>query len=237
MLTLLNATDPDEDFPDPEAALTEPNGLLAIGGCLSPRRLISAYQQGIFPWFNPGDPIFWWSPDPRLILNPAEIHLSRSLRKVLRKREYKTSFDQAFEEVIYACAASRKGNPTTWITESMVEGYLALHSLGHAHSVEAWYDGHLAGGLYGVSIGRVFFGESMFYRRSNASKVAFAVLAQSLKRWNFSLIDCQIQNEHLLSLGAKEIPRKEFIDQIGRCCHKNPGPFTWKNGPRETSDL
>lgn len=236
MLTLLNATDPDEGFPDPETALTEPNGLLAIGGCLSPRRLISAYQQGIFPWFNPGDPIFWWSPDPRLVLNPAEIHLSRNLQKTLRKQEYKISFDQAFEEVICACAAPRRGSPETWITESMIESYLALHALGHAHSVEAWYEGHLAGGLYGVSIGRVFFGESMFYRRSNASKVAFAVLTQHLKRWNFALIDCQIQTEHLLSLGAKEIPRKEFIDQIGRHCHKNPGSFAWKNEPRETSD-
>lgn len=231
MLTLLNAKNADEEFPDPENALAEPDGLLAVGGCLSPRRLVNAYRKGIFPWFNPGDPILWWCPDPRLVLIPAEIRISRSLRKTLRKKEYKITFDRAFDEVIKACAAPRRDGPGTWITEHMIKAYRQLHQLGYAHSVEAWHSDRLAGGLYGVAIGRAFFGESMFYRKSNASKAAFAVLAEKLARWNYAIIDCQVRTEHLASFGATQIPRKEFVERIDRYCRQSVAANAWTNEP------
>jgi leucyl/phenylalanyl-tRNA---protein transferase len=229
MLTLLNAMDANEEFPDPENALHDPEGLLAVGGCLSPQRLINAYQKGIFPWFNPGDPILWWCPDPRLVLFPAEFQISRSLRKTLRRHEYTVTFDRAFRDVIRACAAPRKEIADTWITEEMISAYQRLHSLGYAHSVEAWHAGRLAGGLYGVAIGRAFFGESMFYRRSNASKVAFAVLAERMIRWNYAIVDCQVQTKHLISLGARKIPRIRFLESISRYCDEAVTADAWQN--------
>ena len=231
MLTLLNAMYSDEEFPDPENALSEPDGLLAVGGCLSPRRLLNAYRKGIFPWFNPGDPILWWCPDPRLVLVPGEIRISRSLRRTLRKMEFEVTFDQAFSEVIRACAGPRKTAPGTWITQHMMRAYANLHAIGHAHSVEAWHGSQLAGGLYGVTIGQTFFGESMFYVRSNASKVAFAVLAENLTRWNYRLIDCQVKTDHLASFGAKQIPRKQFIESIERNCNQPVCADAWTNPP------
>ncbi|MGH8551239.1 MAG: leucyl/phenylalanyl-tRNA--protein transferase [Methylococcales bacterium] len=233
MLTLLNAKDANEEFPDPENALTEPEGLLAVGGCLSTKRLINAYQKGIFPWFNQGDPILWWCPDPRLVLIPAEIRVSRSLRKTLRKKEYSITFDQAFHEVITACAAPRIETPGTWITEPMIRAYLQLHTLGVAHSVEAWQQDRLAGGLYGVAIGRAFFGESMFYRKSNASKAAFAVLAEKLARWNYAIIDCQVRTEHLASFGARQISRTQFVESIARYCDETVTLDAWSNEPSD----
>jgi leucyl/phenylalanyl-tRNA--protein transferase len=229
MLTLLNPKDANQEFPDPENALSEPDGLLAVGGCLSPKRLINAYRKGIFPWFNQGDPILWWCPDPRLVLIPSEIRVSRSLRKTLRKKEYRITFDQAFYEVIKACAAPRREAPGTWITGPMIRAYLQLHKLGVAHSVEAWHRDRLAGGLYGVAIGRAFFGESMFYRKSNASKAAFAVLAEKLAQWNYAIIDCQVRTEHLASFGARQMPRERFVESIARYCDETVTSNAWTN--------
>lgn len=197
-------------FPPPE--LSEPDGLLAIGGDLSPKRLLLAYSMGIFPWYSDGPPILWWSPDPRLILFPEEFRASRSLRQTLRKGTYEVSFDTAFEEVIRACAAvKRRHERGTWISEDMIRAYCRLHKLGFAHSVEARHEGGLVGGLYGVALGSVFFGESMFSLRSDASKVALAGLVERLKERHFRVIDCQVTSGHLISLGAREIPRSEFL--------------------------
>jgi len=202
------------EFPPVHTALDEPNGLLAAGGDLRPERILAAYHHGIFPWFNDDEPILWWSPEPRCVLIPSELHISRSLRKVLRKADYRVSFDTAFERVIEACAAPRSYSDSTWISPTMRRAYIELHRLGHGHSVEVWMEGELAGGLYGLAIGGVFFGESMFSRRTNASKIAFAHLVEHLKIWGYALIDCQVYNEHLASLGAREIPRADFIKQL-----------------------
>ena len=202
-------------FPTPEQALREPNGLLAAGADLSPGRLLAAYRQGIFPWFNAGEPILWWSPDPRMVLRPDGFKLSRSLAKTLRSGRYAVSFDRAFTEVMQACAAPRDGQAGTWIQPEIVAAYTALHRLGYAHSVESWRDGQLVGGLYGVAIGRMFYGESMFSRQADASKVALAHLCAGLTAAGFGLIDCQMKTAHLASLGADEIPRAEFIRQVG----------------------
>lgn len=201
-------------FPPVTTALTAPNGLLAAGGNLSADRLLDAYRQGIFPWFSPGDPILWWSPDPRMVLVPKEFKLSRSLEKVLRNGGFEVRFDTAFEQVMRACAAPRPGQNGTWIQEDMIAAYCALHESGYAHSVEVRLDGILVGGLYGVAIGRMFYGESMFSRVNNASKVALAHLTGQLDRWQFGLIDCQMNTPHLASLGAREIPRAEFVTRL-----------------------
>ena len=201
-------------FPPVERALRSPNGLLAAGGDLSAPRLLEAYRHGIFPWFNPGEPILWWSPDPRMVLVPGEFKISRSLAKVLRNATYEVRCDTAFEQVMRNCAAPRCEQGGTWINEDMIAAYGALHELGYAHSVEVWIDNHLAGGLYGVSIGRMFYGESMFSHASNASKIALAHLARQLERWQFKMIDCQMNTPHLASLGAREIPRSEFITRL-----------------------
>ncbi|MCC6208861.1 MAG: leucyl/phenylalanyl-tRNA--protein transferase [Gammaproteobacteria bacterium] len=201
-------------FPPVARALTEPNGLLAVGGCLDPAWLLEAYRDGIFPWFSPGQPIMWWSPDPRMVLFPERLKVSRSLDKLIRQGVYTVTLDQAFAQVIRACSEPRSADGGTWITEDMIEAYTCLHELGHAHSVEAWFDGDLAGGLYGVALGRVFFGESMFFRRRDASKVAFVHLVRQLRRWGFSVIDCQMNTEHLRRFGAAEIPRLEFVDLL-----------------------
>jgi leucyl/phenylalanyl-tRNA--protein transferase len=197
-------------FPPGSAALDEPNGLLAAGGALTPEWLIEAYRHGIFPWFNPGEPILWWSPDPRLVLIPDAIRISHSLRKTLRRGRFEVRFDTAFAEVIDACAAPREPGLGTWITAEMRRAYCRMHELGVAHSVESWRDGKLVGGLYGMALGSVFFGESMFSRESDASKVALAHLARFLRTRGYVMIDCQMTTAHLQSMGAREMPRSDF---------------------------
>ncbi len=214
---------PDTPFPPVREALTQPNGLLAAGGDLSPQRLLSAYRHGIFPWFGEGDPILWWSPDPRMVLFPHAFKMSHSLRKTLRKGAYEVRTDTAFEQVMRACAAPRRGQDGTWIVEEMVVAYCTLHRMGYAHSVEVWMEGELAGGLYGIGIGRMFYGESMFSRRTDASKIALAHLCRQLQQWDFGMIDCQMKTAHLASLGAREIPRAEFLEPLQRLTAM-PGP-------------
>ena len=244
-------------FPPVAQALRSPSGLLAAGGDLSAPRLLEAYRHGIFPWFSAGEPVLWWSPDPRMVLIPAEFRISRSLARVLRNTSYEVRCDTAFELVMRACAAPRSGrngsgcdtllakpadcgssrpaalsapegsaspchSGHTWIHEDMIAAYCALHEMGHAHSVEVWIGGKLAGGLYGVAIGRMFYGESMFSHTSNASKIALAHLAVQLGRWQFSMIDCQMNTAHLASLGAREIPRSEFIARLQELVHCAP---------------
>jgi leucyl/phenylalanyl-tRNA--protein transferase len=215
-------------FPPVERALRSPNGLLAAGGDLSVPRLLEAYRHGIFPWFNAGEPILWWSPDPRMVLFPSEFRISHSLDKTLRKGAYEVRCDTSFEQVMRACAAPRDGHAGTWIHEDMIRAYCALHELGFAHSVETWVDGELAGGLYGIAVGRMFYGESMFSRRTDASKIALAHLARQLERWEFGMIDCQMNTPHLASLGASEIPRAEFVARLGRLIDLPPVPSPWR---------
>ena len=209
------------DFPPPERAMAEPNGLLAAGGDLTPPRLLQAYRQGIFPWFAPGQPILWWCPDPRTIVRPSDLHVSRSMRKVLRQGRLRVEFDRNFSAVITACAAPRAGASGTWITPKMQAAYIELHRLGHAHSVEVYQDDELVGGLYGIALGQVFFGESMFSRVDNASKLAFISLVRQLEAWGFALIDCQMPTDHLFSLGASSMPRAEFCTELARLCPPN----------------
>ena len=203
-----------EPFPDPRSALTAPNGLLAFGGDLSPERLLAAYRQGIFPWFSAGEPILWWSPDPRCVLRTETLRIHRSLRRQLRDRHWRVSVDHAFEPVIRACAAPRGGDSGSWIVPAMIDAYVQLHRLGHAHSVEVWDDARLVGGIYGVAVGRLFCGESMFSAESGGSKVALIALARLLHGWDFPLIDAQVSNPHLLGLGALELPRAAFLAQV-----------------------
>ncbi|HEX8949011.1 MAG TPA: leucyl/phenylalanyl-tRNA--protein transferase [Dissulfurispiraceae bacterium] len=213
-------------FPHPE--LAESDGLLAVGGDLSEKRLLLAYSQGIFPWYTEGYPILWWSPDPRLVLIPDELKVSRSLRQTLRKNLFTVTADTAFEGVIRSCAETpRKGGEGTWITEDMVEAYTRLHRSGYAHSIESWHNGELAGGLYGIALGKAFFGESMFARESNASKVAFARLVRKLIEWDFRIIDCQVTTRHLVSLGAKELPRAEFMALLRQALATPSQPGKW----------
>lgn len=214
----IDPADPGETFPDVSLALREPDGLLAVGGDLSPGRILSAYRRGIFPWYSEEQPILWWSPDPRTVLFPAALKVSRSLRKTLNRQRFTVTLDQSFEAVVAACAGPRAGNSGTWITGDMATAYSELHARGFAHSVECWLDNRLAGGLYGVAIGRVFFGESMFSRESDASKVAFCHLVRQLKAWDFGLIDCQVYSAHLASLGAEEIPRSRFVRHLDILC-------------------
>jgi len=200
-------------FPPPDYA--DPSGLLAVGGDLSNERLLEAYRLGIFPWYSEDQPILWWSPDPRLILDLNDFKVSRSLRKTLKKEVFQVTFDRAFEEVIRACASvPREAQNGTWITDEMEKAYIKLHGLGYAHSVESWFGGKLAGGLYGVSLGKCFFGESMFHLKADASKVALATLVEKLKSWEFHFIDSQMTTEHMLSLGAKELPRRIFLKRL-----------------------
>ena len=217
-------------FPPLSRALEEPNGLLAAGGELSAERLIDAYQHGIFPWYSADQPLLWWSPDPRMVLIPAELKISRSLGKRLRKAgkgDFEIRVDTMFETVMRACAAPRDGHAGTWISGDMIAAYTALHQCGIAHSVETWINGELAGGLYGVALGRMFYGESMFTRATDASKIALAHLARQLARWGFGLIDCQMQTAHLASLGAREIPRAEFVRQLKVLVNCKP-PHSWQ---------
>ena len=200
----------DAPFPPVSKALRSPNGLLCAGGDLTPQRLIEAYRHGIFPWFSEGDPILWWSPDPRMVLFPGELKVSRSLRKTVTRGVYETRFDTAFREVMEECAAPRGGQNGTWIMPEMIAAYTKLHHIGIAHSVESWLDGELVGGLYGLLLGKVFFGESMFSRAPDASKVALVKLVERLEERQVRVIDCQQATAHLASLGAREIPRNEF---------------------------
>jgi leucyl/phenylalanyl-tRNA---protein transferase len=200
-------------FPEPE--LAEEDGLLAVGGDLSKDRLLLAYSMGIFPWYSDDSPVLWWSPDPRLILIPEELKVSRSLRQVIKKGVFAVTMDTAFSEVIRSCAEIRRGGQQgTWITEEMIEAYIRLHHAGYAHSIESWHDDELVGGLYGIALGKAFFGESMFAKKSSASKVALVALAEYLRRLDFSFIDCQVTTEHLKSLGAREIHRKKFLQML-----------------------
>ncbi len=215
-------------FPPVEQALREPDGLLAASLDLSPRRILEAYRQGIFPWYSEGQPVLWWSPDPRMVLVPDEVRITRSMEKVLRNRAYDVRCDTSFETVMRACAAPRDGASGTWISEEMIAAYTALHEMGHAHSVETWIDGRLAGGLYGMAIGRIFFGESMFTRERDCSKIALIHLARYLATQEFELIDCQMNTAHLASMGGREIPRSEFCRVLSRCEGDFPPPGRWR---------
>ena len=205
-----------DPFPPVESALRDPDGLLAAGDDLSPERLLAAYVRGIFPWFGGDDPVLWWSPDPRAVLWLPDLHVSRSLRRTIRSAGYRVTVDTAFPRVIAACAAPRDADGDTWITAGMATSYEALARLGYAHSVEVWSGSALIGGLYGVAIGRMFYGESMFSRRPGASKVALVYLVRQLEQWGFELIDCQVFSTHLASLGASTIPRTAFVEAVDR---------------------
>lgn len=217
----------DNAFPPVEQALLQPNGLLAAGGDLSPARLLEAYRHGIFPWFSAGDPILWWSPDPRMVLIPQELKVSHSLRKTLHRGKYEVRTDTAFEQVMRACAAPRDEEGGTWIQEEIIAAYVRLRRMGIAHSIETWVNGELAGGLYGVSIGRMFYGESMFSYKTDASKIALAHLCKQLERWNFGMIDCQMNTAHLASMGAHEIPRRQFITRLQELLHYPDTDSPW----------
>jgi leucyl/phenylalanyl-tRNA---protein transferase len=217
-----------QTFPLVESAT--PEGLLAVGGDLSSERLLAAYRHGIFPWYNPGQPILWWSPDPRAVLYPEKLKISRSLRKTLKRGQLHVSFDSCFREVMLACAGPREQYPSggTWINDDMVEAYTRLHAMGYAHSIETWQENRLVGGLYGVALGGVFFGESMFARVTDASKVALVALVSKLREWGFVLIDCQIPSAHLTSLGAEEIARSAFRTELERALKLCGQPGRWQ---------
>ena len=217
----------DSPFPPVSKALKSPNGLLCAGGDLSPERIVDAYSHGIFPWFSDGDPILWWSPDPRMVLFPDELKVSRSLKKAVARETYETRYDTAFRDVMEACAEPRAGQGGTWILPEMVDAYTRLHERGFAHSVESWHEGELVGGLYGVALGQVFFGESMFTRAPDASKVALVKLVELLKARDFRAIDCQQATRHLASLGAREIPRKAFAQLVRESIQYPPSGERW----------
>lgn len=210
----LDPRNPSEPFPPPADALANPNGLLAIGGDLTVPRLLRAYASGVFPWFNPNEPILWWSPDPRAILDPGAFHVSRSLLKRLNRGDFALSLDRAFGDVIDACGGPRRGSRGTWLGSQMRHAYGELHRAGYCHSVEVWHEGRLAGGLYGVALGRAFFGESMFSHRPDGSKIALWALCRQLEAWAFPVLDCQIGSAHLYRLGAQEIPRSRFLRRL-----------------------
>jgi leucyl/phenylalanyl-tRNA--protein transferase len=226
-LPLLDPASP-ERFPDPRHALAEPNGLLAFGGDLSPRRLLAAYERGIFPWFNPGEPILWWSPDPRCVFDTATFRANRSLRRALAGKDWRVTVDEAFVRVMHACAAPRPDQHGTWIGPAIIDAYASLHTQGHAHSVEVWEGDALVGGVYGVSVGRLFCGESMFSARSGGSKLALVALASLLREWGFPLLDAQVSNPHLLALGAREMPRDAFLAQVRTLVAQPFDPARWR---------
>lgn len=218
------------DLRFPPVELASPEGLLAVGGDLRAERLLEAYRHGIFPWYNPGQPILWWSPDPRAVLFPSKLRVSRSLGKTLRRKKFEVTLDTAFREVMEQCAAPRndRTGPGTWITPEMIEAYCVLHERGLAHSVESWRDGKLVGGLYGVALGSAFFGESMFSRETDASKAAFVQLVRQLAAWGFDFIDCQLPSAHLSSLGAEAIRRREFLEQLEPALARPGRPGHWR---------
>ena len=223
--------DPPEAFPDPARALREPDGLLAVGGDLSPARLLYAYRHGIFPWYDAGLPILWWSPDPRAVFLPASLHVSRSLEKRMRRGGYALRFDTAFAEVLHACAGPRPQYPGggTWLNAEMQAAYRELHRLGHAHSAELWAEGELKGGLYGVAMGRVFFGESMFSRATDASKIVLVELMQRLDGWGYAFMDCQVQSEHLRRMGSVPVRRADFLGMLAGLWDQAVAPGAWRN--------
>ncbi|MDD3762845.1 MAG: leucyl/phenylalanyl-tRNA--protein transferase [Nevskiales bacterium] len=224
----LDPRDPHQPFPPAHLAMREPNGLLAIGGDLSLTRLLRAYAQGIFPWYNPDEPILWWCPDPRTVLEPDAIRVSRSLRRALRRDDYAVTLDHAFATVLEGCAAPRGNSAGTWLGGDMQRAYRQLHTSGYAHSVEVWRDGALIGGLYGVAIGRVFFGESMFSNATDASKIALYWLCRQLQQWGFEMIDCQVASAHLMSLGAVEMRRDHFLHRLARSIDGELPHGTWR---------
>ncbi len=227
---------PDAPFPPLSAALAEPNGLLAAGGDLSPERLIAAYRRGIFPWFSAGQPILWWSPDPRMVLYVDEFRMSHSLDKRVRRQEFTVRIDTAFRDVIDSCATvPRDGQRGTWITPEMIDAYCELHRRGMAHSVESWHDGQLCGGLYGMALGRMFFGESMFARKTDASKVALVHLVDMLRRQGVPLIDCQQETAHLGSFGARPIARATFAGHLSELIHSTEPVAGWRAGGFEAT--
>jgi leucyl/phenylalanyl-tRNA--protein transferase len=222
---------PSDPFPPVDTALTDPNGLLAAGGDLTPARLLDAYRRGIFPWSADDEPILWWCPNPRMVLFVDELYVARSLRKRLRGGVMTVTADRAFADVMAGCAEPRPASEGTWITPAITRAYVELHRLGHAHSIETWIGDDLVGGLYGVSIGRMFFGESMFARVTDASKVALAYAARQLERWGYSVIDCQMSTAHLATLGAREIPRADFIHHVKLLTAREPVPSPWSLDP------
>jgi leucyl/phenylalanyl-tRNA--protein transferase len=221
------------DLRFPPVELASPEGLLAVGGDLRAERLLEAYRHGIFPWYNPGQPILWWSPDPRAVLFPSKLKVARSLRKTLRRKKFDVTLDTAFRDVMRQCALPRPGNPAggTWIMPEMIEAYGVLHDRGLAHSVESWREGKLVGGLYGVAMGKAFFGESMFSNETDASKVAFVHLVRQLERWGYAFIDCQISSAHLFSLGAEEIRRQDFMARLELALKQPDRPGCWRFDP------
>lgn len=216
--------------------MRDPNGLLAIGGDLSSERLLRAYAQGIFPWFNPDEPILWWCPDPRAVLDPRQFHTSRSLARRLRKPDFALTLNHAFRQVLEACAAPRTRSRGTWLSAEMKQAYFQLHALGHAHSIEVWHNGTLAGGVYGVALGRAFFGESMFSRIEDGSKIALHYLCKQIAAWGYELLDCQVCSPHLVTLGAIELPREEFLVQLRRAVTTDGNPGRWDFGIEVPSD-
>ena len=235
-ITWISSDDPPQAFPPLQLACSEPDGLLAAGGDLSTDRLLYAYRHGIFPWFEHGQPILWWSPDPRCVMEPRQFHVSRSLRRKLPAAGFEVSFNMAFDEVIAACSGSRIGQGGTWITPGMKRAYRELHRSGWAHSVEIWQHGMLAGGLYGIAIGKAFFGESMFSHASNASKVAMLALCGLLDRQDFALLDCQVESPHLLTLGASLLPRSEFAGKLQQACQPAARSNFWPNRRKSATD-
>ena len=234
----LNAN-PSAPFPDSDQALTEPNGLLAWGGDLQAERLLNAYSAGIFPWYTESQPLLWWSPTPRCVIFPADVYVSSRTRRRYNSGQYTLTADNNFERVIHACAEDRGDSGGTWITSGMQAAYSELHRLGHAHSVEAWHEGQLAGGIYGLAIGSVFFGESMFTRQTDAGKIALIALCKQLERWSFGMLDCQVSNPHLISMGADEISSLEFeqllAEGIAKTRQKGPWTQVFKPDPRWAS--
>lgn len=230
----LSPDDPADAFPAVADALIEPDGLLAAGGDLSPERLLAAYSRGIFPWFEQGQPILWWSPDPRCVLAPAELHISRRLRRQIRNSEAQLRFNTAFPRVIRACAAKRHSQQGTWITQDMIAAYESLHAAGWAHSIEIWDADGLIGAVYGLCIGRMFFGESMFSGKPNTSKIALLGLARHMQSHNMLLLDCQVASPHLMTLGARMMPRTEFTALLARACDPPSAHTAW---PRESTPV
>lgn len=236
-VTWLGQEDPPECFPPVSAALTEPDGLLAAGGDLSAARLLYAYRHGIFPWYDDGQPLLWWSPDPRCVFAPGDFHLARRLRRELRQTTAEVRVNTAFSDVIRACAGPRKSEQGTWITPAMIDAYEALHADRWAHSIEIWQSGVLCGGLYGIAIGKVFFGESMFSATANASKMALLYLANRLAAGDLKLLDCQVVSAHLLQLGAQNIPRKSFVSRLETLCTPMQRVSGWPASPIACSRL
>ncbi len=236
-ITWISSDDPPDAFPEIESAFDIPDGLLAAGGDLSPERLLYAYRHGIFPWYDSGQPILWWSPDPRCVLRPHEFHVSKRLRRSLSRSKLEVSFNQAFSAVIAACAEDRIGQQGTWITDDMADAYSRLHQQGWAHSIEIWQGNRLAGGLYGLAIGRAFFGESMFSRQTNASKAAMLALCQQMVQNDFEILDCQVESPHLVSLGASLMPRNKFAAVLRQACKSNAQFFDWPAGRRQMLDF